>query len=187
MTTPTTTPPLPLTRTLSDGTTQTALSERDMRSLLTKLNNGATSKGMYVKARGGDGTNMVGLYLELVCTLPGKESHSRYFVVGQHVWLSHREKGMSKATWRHKAGSSLESALVFIDNTMQREGVELYGRVLLVELEADSVSQIETGQLPGARFRGQHRIERDYGKYDFGMDIKFDGIPASVVSLLQAH
>ena len=45
--------------------------------------------------------------------------------------------------------------------------IKLFGRVLFVELEADSVAQIEEGQLPAARFRGQYRIEQDFGKYDF--------------------
>ncbi|HEY9378936.1 MAG TPA: hypothetical protein VIQ02_17815 [Jiangellaceae bacterium] len=168
-------PTEPLTRTIDvDGAPveQHALNDLQMTRVLKRLHGNPDSKQMFVKARGGDGTNTVGLYVELVCTTTGRESHSRYFVVGEHVYLSHREKGMTKANWRHKKGSSLEAALKFIDATMAREGVELYGRILLVELEADSISQIEAGQLPSARFRGQYRIEKDFGKYEFGDDIR---------------
>ena len=180
----------PLTRTVehADGaiSTQTALTDDQQATLLRRLHRGTSSKQMFVKARGGDGTAAVGLYVELVCTTVGRESHSRYFVVGEHVYLSHREKGMAKANWRHKKGSSLEAALRFVEATMGRDDIELYGRVLLVELEADSVSQIESGQLPTARFRGQYRIERDFGKYDFGGDIKSEPVGADALKYLRA-
>lgn len=178
--------PTEMSRVREDGTTQQALDAPAMDTLLRDLHGSDKAKDFFCKVRGtdGEGTGTVGLYVEMVCTTPGRESHSRYFVVGPHVYLSHREKGMVKANWRHKAGASLEAALRFIDKTLARDNVHLYGRVLLVELEADSVSQIETGQLPSARFRGQYRIERDYGKYEFGAEIRSSPIPPMAATLL---
>ena len=46
-------------------------------------------------------------------------------------------------------------------------GAELFGRVILVEMTADDISAIESDQVPGARFRGQYRNEKDTGKFDF--------------------
>lgn len=150
------------------GAVQTPLSPFDVSITIRRAVNSDKWKHYVVPARGEDGTGTYGLYLEVVNETPGRESHTRYFLVGQNLYASSRPKGATKANWRHKKVASLEEVLLFLDKVLARPSIKLFGRVLLVELEADSVAQIEEGQLPTARFRGQYRIEKDFGKYEFG-------------------
>ena len=167
----------PANRLTANGTIQTPLDAAQVEKTIRKARNNETYGRFVVPARRGEGTGTYGLYLEVVNATPGHESHIRYFVVGSNVYAASRAKGASKANWRHRKGGSLEAALSFIDGVLSRPGVTLFGRPMLVELEADSVSQIEEGQIPAARFRGVYRIERDFGKYDFEGEIKTEEWP----------
>ena len=145
-------------RTAGDGRVQTAMTAFQVKESVRKARLRTDWKNHVVKARGSDGTGTYGLYLEVVNTTPSHESHTRYFVVGENLYASSRPKGATKANWRHRKVDSLEKILTWLDGVLTRPGIKLFGRVLIVELEADSVAQIEEGQLPAARFRGQYRI-----------------------------
>jgi len=157
----------PLTRITGNGLVQRAMTADTVANNVRRIRAKSTLRPFVVKARGTEGTGSYGLYLEVVNETPGAESHTRYFVVGPNLYASARPKGATKANWRHKRVDSLEKVLTFLDGVLNRPGIKLFGRPLLVELEADSVSQVEADQIPAARFRGQYRIERDFGKYDF--------------------
>ena len=61
---------------------------------------------------------------------------------------------------------------------LDKPNVQLFGHPVLVELTAADLSQIEEGNIPEGRFRGQYRIEKDFGRYDFEMDIASQPLPA---------
>lgn len=165
------------TRVRADGSTQTGASAAQVESSIREARKRDHFRKFIVQARGEDGTGTYGLYLEVVNETPGHESHYRYFVVGPNIYASSRSKGMTKANWRHRKVESVEKVLSFLDGVLTRPEVKLFGRPLLVELEADSVSQIEADQMPAARFRGQYRVERDFGKYEFGQVIVAEEFP----------
>lgn len=164
-----TVPPTPVaTRIRSDGTVQAAADGEKVATVIRHARHLEQFRDFILPARGGSGIGSYGLYLEIVNETEGHESHMRYFAVGPNLYASSRAKGMTKANWRHRKVDSLEKVLTFLDEVLTRPNVKLLGRPLLVELEADSVSQVEAGQMPAARFRGQYRTEKDYGKYEFG-------------------
>ena len=79
-----------------------------------------------------------------------------------------------------------------VQTAIERQGAELFGRVTLGELTADDISTIEAGQAPGARFRGQYRVEKDFGKFDFdkckpGVPVRHQDMPSGVRDVLGLH
>ena len=136
------------------------------------------TKPFIVKARGDDGVGSLGLYLELVARRDVKGAdgvtisnrpvrHTRYFVYGRTVYAASRGRDATKATWRQRSYDSVADALNVVEAAINREDVQQFGRAILVELTADDISTIEAGGNPGARFRGQYRNEKDFGKFDF--------------------
>ena len=86
---------------------------------------------------------------------------------GNNVYAASRVPGESKAKWKGRKGASLYAALNMVEKALERSGAELFGRIIMVEMTADDISAIEADQVPGARFRGQYRNEKDFGKFDF--------------------
>ena len=140
-----------------------------------------TTKKFIVPARPeGEGVGTYGLYAEVVyfaSTNGQPVRHTRYFVYDQFVYAATRTADQDKmSAWRPRKCSSLAHALNIVQDQITRETSKVYGRILLVELKPDDVSAIEAGQVPGARYRGQYRIERDFDKFDFDRDI--DSLPS---------
>ena len=139
------------------------------------------------KAKKAEGTGVVGLYLEAVAhTATGSPfTHMKFFVVGANLYVYSRSAGDTRANWRSRTTPSLEAALKAVQVTVDKPSVKVFGHPVLVELTADDVSAVESGALPPARFRGQYRIERDYGRYDFVMEVVSAPIPGSLVDALR--
>jgi hypothetical protein len=139
------------------------------------------------KARKAEGTGTLGLYVEAVAfTAAGAPfTHMKFFVIDRHVYYYNRANGDTRANWRYKKTADLLSALSTVQATIAKPNVKVLGHPVLVELQADDLSAVETGQMPPARFRGQYRIERDFGRYDFVMEVVTAPIPMSLASALR--
>lgn len=156
------------------GRTIKARTAHDVKMSIDAIAASSTLGPYIVKARGGDGVGTLGLYLEVLSIGSGDKPwrHTRYFVYGNKVYASSRPVGTTKANWKFRVVESPRKALEMIDRIVDDTKTVVYGRPVLVEMKADDISAIESGQIPGARFRGQHRVERDFGKYDFGSEVR---------------
>lgn len=155
--------------------------------LIRKANANPVTRSFVQKAKGGEGTGSLGLYLEAV-THTGSGTpftHMKFFVVDCHVYAYSRSVGDTRANWRHRDVKSLQNALETVQKALDRPNVKLFGHPVLVELTSDDLSAIEEGGMPPARFRGQYRIEKDFGRYDFEMDVVSSNLPASLVQSLR--
>ena len=143
-------------------------------------------KDFVQKAKGGEGVGTLGLYIEAVGhTAAGAPfTHMKYFVVDRCVSAYSRTNGDTRANWRRRDTESLHASLLLIQAAIARPGVQVFGHPVLVELTPADLSAIEEGGMPQARFRGQYRIEKDFGRYDFEMEIVSAAIPASLQRML---
>ena len=154
--------------------------------LLDKLSAIPTCAGFVQKARTGEGTGVVGLYMEaVVFTAAGAAfAHLRFFVIDRHIYVYNRSAGDTRANWRIRTEQSLAHALMVVHEALNRPNVRLFGHPVVVELTADDLSAVESGAMPPARFRGAYRIERDFGRYDFVMPVTSKPLPAKMEKLL---
>jgi len=169
-------------------TTFTARDKEANTLLLDKLAATPATSGFVQKARAGEGTGVIGLYMEaVVLTAAGVPfAHMRFFVVDRHIYVYNRSAGDTRANWRIRNEPSLADALMVVHEALNRPNVHLFGHPVLVELTADDLSAVESDAMPPARFRGAYRIERDYGRYDFTMAIKSVPVPTKMAQVLQA-
>ncbi len=146
----------------------------------------AASKRFMVKARGGEGVGVMGLYLEAVLfdAVGQPHSHLKYFIVGTNLYAYSRLSSESRANWRRREVPSLAHGLTSVQTFIDRANVTVLGHPVLVELTSDDLSTIEAGQMPAARFRGQTRIERDFGRYDFKMPVTSTPMTPRAVQVL---
>jgi hypothetical protein len=146
----------------------------------------ANAKRFLVKARGGEGVGVLGLYLEAVLfdALGHPHSHLKYFVVGTNLYAYSRLAHEARANWRRREVPSLAHALTSVQTFIDRPNVTVLGHPVLVELTSDDLSNIESKAMPPARFRGQTRIERDFGRYDFKMPVVTAEMTATAIKLL---
>jgi hypothetical protein len=144
------------------------MTAQQARSTINRLHNQDDTKPFIAKARGGEGVGTVGLYIEVI-TIRDMQPvrHTRYFVYGSTLYAASRSAGESKAGWKPRKTPSVHDALDLIDEITDRVDTKVFGRPILVELKADDISALEAGQVPGARFRGQYRVEKEFGKFDF--------------------
>jgi hypothetical protein len=149
-----------------DGRTLVSRTHEQVEGLIDILHSTPSTKGTLVKARGGDGVGSLGMYVEAV-QRNSIQRHVRYFVYGPHVYAAARVAGQSKATWRGRSYGTTFDALQTVEKLLNAPGTEVFGRVVLVEMSADDISAVESGQVPPARFKGQYRVEKDFGKFDF--------------------
>lgn len=156
-------------------------------TLITKANASPVVKPYVQKAKGGEGVGALGLYLEAVVHTAAGEpfTHMKFFVVDKTVVGYSRTKGDARANWRRRDAASLHAALLIVQTAIDKPGVRVFGHPILVELTAADLSTLEEGGMPQARFRGQYRIEKDFGRYDFEMPIVTAEIPAAVQRVLQ--
>lgn len=156
--------------------------------LLDKLAATPATSGFVQKARSGEGTGVLGLYAEAVVFAAAGTpfAHMRFFVIDRHIYVYNRSAGDSRANWRIRDEATLADALLVVQEALNRPNVRLFGHPVLVELTADDLSAVESGAMPPARFRGAYRIERDFGRFDFTMDVVSKPIPAKMEQML-AH
>jgi hypothetical protein len=156
--------------------------------LLERASNDPNSASFVIKAKSAERTGMVGLYVEAVAhTAAGKPfSHMKFFVVGPHVYVYNRSVGDSRANWRTRTTTSLADALLVVQKSIDKDIVQVIGHPVLVELTPDDVSAVESDQLPPARFRGQYRIERDFGRYDFATPVVSKPLPRKFAKALRS-
>lgn len=147
-----------------------------------------TTASFVQKARKAEQTGAVGLYLEAVSfTAAGTPfSHMKFFVVGGYVYVYNRSTGDARANWRSRETPDVASALLVVQTAIDKPNVKVFGHPVLVELTPDDVSTVEAGQIPPARFRGEYRIQRDFGKYDFEMPVVSAPIPAKLQRALDS-
>jgi hypothetical protein len=164
--------------TAHDATTNTVL--------IDKTSYNPTWAAFLQKARRSEATGVLGLYLEAVAhTSAGKPfNHLKFFVIAGSIYVYNRGVGETRANWKIRKTPSLHSALNLVQEAINKPSVKVFGHPILVELTADDLSAVESGAMPPARFRGQYRIERDYGRYDFEMAITSKAVPARLVKLL---
>jgi len=184
--------PMPAPATLVRSTIggEETLTARDGASVAKLLNRAAANpvlNSFVQKARTAEATGVVGLYVEaVVFTSAGKPfSHMRFFIIDKHLYVYNRSVGDARANWKLRTEESLAHALTLVQSSLAKANVKMFGHPVLVELTADDLSAVESGQMPPARFRGAYRIERDFGRYDFEMDVKSADIPASLVKMLR--
>jgi hypothetical protein len=191
--TPMTTIPVPVTdfgRTLTVGDiTYRAHTADDVAKLIRKANASPVARSYVQKAKGGEGTGTLGLYVEAVLHAGDGTpfTHMKFFVVGSNVYAYSRTTGDTRANWRRREAASLHAALNLVQSAINKPTVKLFGHPVLVELTAADLSQIEEGGIPEARFRGQYRIEKDFGRYDFKMDISSSPLPSSLLHALSSN
>lgn len=139
------------------------------------------------KARKAEATGSVGLYIEAVAhTSSGTPfSHMKFFVVGGYVYVYSRNTGDARANWRTRETPDVASALLIVQAAIDKDAVKIYGHPVLVELTADDISAVESGQIPPARFRGEYRIQRDYGRYDFAKPVVTAPVPGTLSKALR--
>ena len=164
--------------------TITGRSAAEVSTLLDRAAAAPATAGFVQKARKAEATGTLGLYLEAVMfTGSGKPfTHMKFFVIDCHVYVYNRSAGDSRANWRQRDVASLDEALKVVQATIDKPQVKIFGHPVLVELSADDLSAVEAGQMPPGRFRGQYRIERDFGRFDFEMDVVSAPIPKALVS-----
>jgi hypothetical protein len=184
--------------TTDDGTTVTMLVRGDenliprtgteVAELLDRAANFQATASFVQKARKAEATGSVGLYLEaVVFSATGVPfTHMKFFVIGTHIYVYNRTNGDARANWRHRDTTSLAEALTVVQKAIDKPNVKVFGHPVLVELAADDLSAVETGQMPPGRFRGQYRIERDFGRYDFEMDVVTAPIPPKLIRALRS-
>jgi hypothetical protein len=177
--------PAPISLTIGDTTYQ----PRDANAVVTLLDRASadpTTTAFVQKARKAEATGTLGLYIEAVAhTAHGTPfSHMKFFIVGTHVYSYNRSAGDARANWRGRNVASLADALMLVQAAIDKPAVKILGHPVLVELTPDDVSAVESGQLPPGRFRGQYRIERDFGRYDFEMDVRTAPMPPKLVKAL---
>jgi hypothetical protein len=182
---PTVPPTLAYTR--PDGEVLIARDRDANASLLFRASRDPATTGSVQKAKTAEKTGVLGLYLEAVAhTASGSPfAHMRFFVVDNHLYTYNRNVGDTRANWRHRKVTSLAAALTVVQNVIDKDTVQMFGTPILVELTPDDVSAVETGQMPPARFRGQYRLERDFGKYDFKMEVKSANVPPKLIKALR--
>lgn len=156
-------------------------------TLIRRANASPTTRPYVQKAKGGEGVGTLGLYVEaVVLTGAGKPfTHMKFFVVDSNVYAYSRTAGDARANWRRREASSLRHALEIVQSALDRDNVQLFGHPVLVELTAADLSQVESGGIPEGRFRGQYRIEKDFGRYDFEMEIRSTPLPDVLVEALR--
>jgi hypothetical protein len=183
----TSTDPIPtITSLVHDGVTMSEMTGPQVATLIQRLSGHASTRDFIVKARGGEGVNVLGLYVEAVVydASGAPHSHLKYFIVNRSLFAYSRSAGDSRANWRQRDFPDTATSLRHVQNIIDRENVMLIGHPVLVELTSDDLSSMETGNMPPARFRGQTRIERGYGKYDFTGSITAKPLPARVKQVL---
>ena len=111
----------------------------------------------------------------------------KFFIIDRHLYTYNRMNGDARANWRYRKTVDLAMALGTVQATISKSNVRVLGHPVLVELTADDLSAVETYQMPPARFRGQYRIERDFGRYDFKMDVVTAPVPESLIRALRPH
>ena len=170
------------------GTIMLPRAAGDVATLIHQANASPIDRAFVQKAKGGEGTGTLGLYLEAVVLAGASQTpftHMKFFVVGTHVYGYSRSNGDARANWRHRTAKTLQATLETVQKAIDRPNVKLFGHPVLVELTADDLSAIESGGMPPARFRGQYRIEKDFGRYDFEMEIVSANIPPSLIAALR--
>lgn len=190
---PMTTTPVPITeliihrRTGVPAMTITPHDADAVARLIHRANATDRTKPFVQKARGGEGTGSLGLYVEAVLhNAIGKPyTHMKFFVVGANVYAYSRTTGDTRANWRRRTTGSLHEALRLVQVALDKPTVKMFGHPVLVELTAADLSQIETGGIPEGRFRGQYRIEKDFGRYDFKMPVVSADLPARLARVLR--
>lgn len=140
------------------------------------------------RAREEEGTGTLGLYMEAVSfdAANAPFSHMRFFVVGAHLWAYNRAVGDTRAAWRHRGTEHLAESLSIVQAAIDKPTVKVFGHPVLVELTAADISAVEEGTAPSCRFRGQSRIERDFGRYDFAMPVVTVAVPDEIVAVLRS-
>jgi len=179
--------PDPATTLVTDHATIIARTASDVDILIRRANNSTVTKPFVQKAKTGEGTGTLGLYVEAVsCTSMGNPfTHMKFFIVGRNVYAYSRSNGDARANWRRRETPSLAHALGIVQTALDRANVQLFGHPVLVELTAADLSQVESGGIPEGRFRGQYRIEKDFGRYDFEMQIVTQPLPTVLVNALR--
>lgn len=154
--------------------------------LLDKASAIPTTASHVQKARKAEATGALGLYLEAVAftTAGNPFTHMKFFVVQEHVYGYSRNVGDARANWKHRTVASLADALTVVQTAISKDNVRMFGHPVMVELTADDLSSVESDQMPAGRFRGQYRIERDFGRYDFEMEVVTAPIPEPLVKAL---
>lgn len=170
-----------------DDVTITARTANQVATLIRRANANPVARSFVQKAKGGEGTGSLGLYIEAVAHASNGQpfTHMRFFVIGPHLYAYNRSLGDSRANWRQRTTASLQAALNVVQTAINKPTVKVFGHPVLVELQADDLSAIEDGGLPPARFRGQYRIEKDFGRYDFKMEVVSADLPTSLVQALR--
>jgi hypothetical protein len=171
----------------TDKATLIAYNDTEVASLIRRANAVPSTRAYVQKAKNGEGTGTLGLYVEaVVLTTNGNPfTHMKFFVVGSNVYAYSRTTGDSRANWRRRETQSLEAAVRMVQAALDRENVRMFGHPVLVELTAADLSQVESGGIPEGRFRGQYRIEKDFGRYDFKMDIRSTELPLGLTQALR--
>jgi hypothetical protein len=181
------TPTGPNTLGRESGEVITARTDTEINNVIGAISRNPITAPFLQKARKSEGIGALGLYVEAVAfTSAGTPfTHMKFFVVGTHVYAYSRQNGDARANWRHRSTASLQASLNAVQSALDRPNVQIFGHPVLVELTADDLAAIESDTQPPARFRGQHRIQRDYGNYDFEMDVVTGEVPASLTRYLR--
>lgn len=145
----------------------------EVNRLIGKAHSIEATRDFVQQAKAGEGTGTLGLYVEAVAhTAAGAAfTHMKFFVVGCYVYAYSRTVGDARANWRRREAPTLQAALATVQSALNRPNVKLFGHPVLVELTADDLSAIEEGGMPPARFRGEYRIQKQFGRYDFEMPV----------------
>jgi uncharacterized Zn finger protein (UPF0148 family) len=173
----------------SNGEKLTARNAEEVADLITICAKGDATKDFMQKARNGEGTGTLGLYVEAVAfNAHGKPmSHMKFFVIGEHLYAYNRQNGDTRANWRHRVVASLADALGAVQAALDKPSVKLFGHPVMVELTPDDLSAVETNQMPPSRFRGESRIARSFERYDFDPDTAVESlpVPSSLTKMLR--
>lgn len=182
------TPPTDDKKLVIPGATLVARKADDVARLLDRAAANPTTASFVQKARKAEATGSLGLYLEAVAhTKAGAPfTHMKFFIVGEHVYSYGRSVGDTRANWKHRTTGDLVHSLRVVQNAISKDNVRIFGHPVLVELTSDDLSAIESDAMPPGRFRGQYRIERDFGRYDFEMPVVSAEIPDKLLRALRS-
>lgn len=155
-------------------------------NLLDRASASPATTGFVQKAKTSEGTGVVGLYLEAVVfnSAGNPFAHMKFFIIDRNIYVYNRSAADARANWRLRREESLAAALGVVQQALGKNNVRMFGHPVLVELTADDLSAVESGAMPPGRFRGQYRVERDYGRYDFAMEVRSANLPTPLVKLL---
>jgi hypothetical protein len=139
------------------------------------------------RARVGEGTQTLGLYVEAVAFAANNVpmSHMKFFVIDKNLYVYNRQKGDLRANWRRRVVMNLATALGTVQAAIDKPTVKVLGHPVLVELTADDWSAAEGDAMPPARFRGQSRIQKQFGRYEFEGPVQSIPVSDAAVRLLR--